>query len=166
MSDPRRRISQHRDALLGPPVSDHQLASEHPFVVPPLTPPGPDVRTIGKKQGRLRCVGLYLSAPDADHLRSRAKAEEIALGVALMQLLNRTFDALDGANERRPSPVRFPVPARRTTRRNLERPSIVYVLLDPAEAAAVKAASDALGLSVSDMAGRCIRVDAASDGHA
>lgn len=164
MSDPRRRISQHREALLAPPAGDSRPLGADSIVAPPLTLSADDATTIGKQQGRLRCVGLYLSAPDAEYLRSIAKSEQIALGVALMLLLNRTFDALEGGREPRQPLARFPAPARRTTRRNLDRPSIVYVLLDPVEAVAVKAAADGLGLSVSDMAGRCIRVDAAQSG--
>lgn len=114
---------------------------------------------IGKQQGRLRCVGLYLSAPDADGLRSMATSEGVALGVALIRMLNRSFDAVAERWGETPVGERFPTAARRTTRRGLDKPSIVYVLLDPIEAAAVKAAADSLGLSVSDLAGKCISTD-------
>ena len=162
MSDPRRRIAEHRAMLVGSLTSDRSVGGDPTPGRTDLTAPTP---MIGKKQGRLRSVGLYLSADDAQHLRNRAGSQGIALGIALVQLMNRTLECLFTQPPGQASCDPIPIAARRTTRRGLDRPSIVYVLLDPSEASAIKAAADTARISVSDLAARCIATDAARSAH-
>ena len=127
MSDPRAVISR---TVLAPPAS---AAAATP------TAAEPDLQLIGKPHGRMRCVNLSLTTDAKQALYAKAAHEGLTLGEALMEVIDHTT-----------VPPTRRRPGRQSQLRRGVTTTSAYVLLVPAEAAALVARATAAGRSVSD----------------
>ena len=164
MSNPQERIAT-RQLAIAPP-------SRPPTPTTPRNPAGPtaadaspdttagrraprtradDVATIGKRQGKRRCVGFYLEASTQQTLRDLMARERITVAEAILLALRRLDDTTGIAAEESDEHPTFPIESRNRYRRNLDRPSTIYGLFTDHEALAIKAAADKAGATVSGL---------------
>ena len=138
MADPRARIS------IGPPTP---LGARPPDRAP--------ARTIGKPHGRKRSVGVYLPAAARDALDSLAAEHACTLGDAAIWALNRLAPP-DRTQSSAHRPSALPTRRRPGPRRKLDRPSVVYLLVESEQADALRRLADLEHTSVSELVTRAL----------